>query len=200
MLNKADLRRSLLQQRRQLPLEDWRGKSDRLCAHLQSTPIFQQAHTILAYFSIRQEPDLTPLFALPKRWGFPRCEGELLTWHQWCISDSLPRQFGRFNIPEPHPDAPLIPVADVDLVLVPAVACDHQGYRLGYGAGFYDRLFSHPRWKHKPAIGIGFDFARLPALPIDPWDQQLSAICTEVGVFWHSQVISDKEMNRDGRV
>jgi len=74
-------------------------------------------------------------------------------------------------------------VNQVDLLLVPAVACDRRGYRLGYGGGFYDRLLSQPEWQQKPAIGIIFDFARLPTLPFDPWDQPLTSICTEIDLF-----------------
>jgi 5-formyltetrahydrofolate cyclo-ligase len=71
----------------------------------------------------------------------------------------------------------------VDLILVPAIACDVQGYRLGYGGGFYDRLLSTPAWRAKPTIGIVFEFARLPQLPVDPWDRPLQGICTESGLF-----------------
>jgi 5-formyltetrahydrofolate cyclo-ligase len=69
----------------------------------------------------------------------------------------------------------------VDLMLVPAVALDRQGYRLGYGGGYYDRLRANPLWGNIPTIGIAFDFAYIEALPIDPWDLQLDAVCTELG-------------------
>jgi len=62
LLNKTELRRSLLQTRKSLSPEAWREKSDRICNHLQNSPLFTQAKTILAYFSCHQEPDLSPLF------------------------------------------------------------------------------------------------------------------------------------------
>jgi 5-formyltetrahydrofolate cyclo-ligase len=71
----------------------------------------------------------------------------------------------------------------VDLLLVPAVACDVHGYRLGYGGGFYDRLLSQPAWIGKPAIAIVFEYARLPTVPRDPWDKPLQGICTETGLY-----------------
>ncbi len=67
-------------------------------------------------------------------------------------------------------------------MLIPAVACDEHGYRLGYGGGFYDRLLSLPIWTEKPTVGIVFQNARLLCLPHDPWDKPLQAICTETGV------------------
>jgi 5-formyltetrahydrofolate cyclo-ligase len=180
MLSKAELRRTHLKTRQTLSIEAWKEKSEHLCTHIQNSPQFTQANTILAYFSYRQEPDLTPLFTTPKRWGFPRCIGNQLSWHTWKPGESL--QTGKFGILEPHPDSPTIAASAVDLILVPAVACDRNGYRLGYGGGYYDRMISLPEWRSKPAIGIIFEFAYLAQLPIDSWDQPLQSICTETGL------------------
>lgn len=178
--DKAELRRSLLKHRQAMSVQVWRQQSDRLCTQLQQLDIFAQAQTVLAYFSVRQEPDLSPLFHMEKRWGFPRCVGKSLTWHQWSPRQAMPLQTSRFGIQEPHPDCPPLNVEQVDLILVPAVACDTQGYRLGYGGGFYDRLLSLPEWATKPTIGIIFESAKFTYLPHDPWDQPLGAICTEM--------------------
>ncbi|UBF29650.1 5-formyltetrahydrofolate cyclo-ligase [Kovacikia minuta CCNUW1] len=185
-MGKAELRKTLLKTRQSLPIETWREKSLQLCSHLQTASRFAEAKTILAYFSIRQEPNLDSLFALPKTWGFPRCVGKSLIWHVWSSQYSLPLQPGAYGILEPHPDAPMLEPDQVDLILVPAIACDLRGYRLGYGGGFYDRLFSSLEWENKPTVGIVFDFARLPSLPSDPWDQPLEAVCTETGFFFTS--------------
>ena len=175
--DKTELRRLLLQKRRSLAESLWQEKSDRLCHSLQSLPLFREARTILAYFSFRQEPDLSPLFDTNRRWGFPRCTGKSLIWHSWMPGDKF--QTGTYGIREPHPDLPVLNPEEVDLILVPAVACDYQGYRLGYGGGFYDRLLSSPQWRGKAAIGIVFDFAYLPQLPVDPWDKKLQGVCSE---------------------
>lgn len=180
-MNKAELRRSLLQTRTSLKPEVWKASSDRICAQLRSTIKFTQAQTVLAYFSFRQEPDLSSLWTLGKTWGFPRCVGKDLQWHRWSLGESL--QAGAFGILEPEIEAPVLTAADVDLILVPCVACDFQGYRLGYGGGFYDRLLSSPDWDRIPTIGVVFEFARLDYLPIDPWDQPLGSVCTDRGLY-----------------
>ena len=197
-MDKKELRRLLIKKRKSLSKAEWSQKSDRLCSHLKSSPLFIRASTILAYFSFRQEPDLSYLFtefteksdAAPsepntgaqlatKSWGFPRCVDKQLVWHYWKPGKKLiPGAFGIF---EPDPNASIVTPAEVDLILVPAVACDRRGYRLGYGGGFYDRLLSSPEWVDKPTIGIVFEFARLPELPIDPWDRPLQQVCTEAG-------------------
>ncbi|MBD3883560.1 5-formyltetrahydrofolate cyclo-ligase [Phormidium tenue FACHB-886] len=165
-----------------MPPDLWRTKSDRLCAHLQTCEWLYQARTVLAYVSVRQEPDLSPLLTASHRWGLPRCLGKSLAWHLWSPTESPPLQPGAYGIPEPSADTPLLQPEEVDLILVPCVGCDRQGYRLGYGGGFYDRLLSDPAWSGKPTIGIVFEFAHLPSLPLDPWDRPLRAICTEAGV------------------
>lgn len=191
-MDKKALRRLLIQTRISLSETEWKNRSKRLCHHLTSTAIFQQAQTILAYFSFRQEPDLSPLFNFKlnsefnshtnelKKWGFPRCLGKSLVWHSWQPGEPLAT--GAFGTQEPLANAPILSPDMVDLILVPAVACDWRGYRLGYGGGFYDRLLNDPQWRQKPTIGIVFEFARLPELPIDPWDKPLDAICTDYGL------------------
>lgn len=178
---KADLRRRLIKARQAIPNHLWRQKSDRICAHLQAWPEFQTARCILSYLSFRNEPDLSPLMDPRRQWGIPRCQQTTLAWHQWQGAGAL--QPGRFGIIEPSPKSPPIDPAQVDLILVPAVACDVRGHRLGYGGGFYDRMLNKPQWRRKRTIAIVFEYARLPALPKDVWDRPMQGICTETGLY-----------------
>ncbi len=180
-LTKAQLRRKLLKQRQSLSDQMWKEKSDRLVQNLQSFSLFQQAKTILAYFAFRREPDLSALFTSVRHWGFSRCLNRSLVWHYWSPGDRL--SVGNYGILEPFADTPMVEPTAVDLILVPAVACDRRGYRLGYGGGFYDRLLSSLNWQQIPTVGIIFNFAFLSDLPSDPWDIPLNAICTETGIW-----------------
>ncbi|WP_107670926.1 5-formyltetrahydrofolate cyclo-ligase [Cyanothece sp. BG0011] len=174
---KKQLRKRLTEERKNLSKLDWINKSKNICETLEKYPLFQQSKTILAYLSIRQEPDLTSLFSTEHNWGFPRCVKKSLSWHSWQPQDPLIP--GKYGILEPSAEAPILTPDTVDLILVPAVACDYNGYRLGYGGGFYDRLLNSPQWSSIPTVGIIFEFALLPHLPCEPWDQKLQAICTE---------------------
>jgi 5-formyltetrahydrofolate cyclo-ligase len=180
---KAKLRRSLLKARQAMPPRLWQEKSQRICQHLANWSVFQNASTVLAYCSFRHEPDLGLLLSQQRSWGLPRCEDKVLIWHRWYPTCGWPLQTGTYGITEPHPASPLVEEYKVDLILVPAVACDIKGYRLGYGGGFYDRMLSHPRWSGKMTIGIVFEYARLPNVPRDTWDRPLHGICTESGLF-----------------
>lgn len=87
---------------------------------------------------------------------------------------------GVWNIPEPPPSAPSV---EPDVVIVPLVAFDRRGGRLGYGAGFFDRTLAVHRAR-KPLRAIGFAFAcqEVEAVPIEAHDEPLDAIVTENGV------------------
>lgn len=180
-LSKKQLRTTILSQRKSLTKSAWQTKSDRICQQLQACPLFNQAETILAYFSIYQEPDLSSLFTINKKWGFPRCVEQFLVWHSWQPGEQL--QLGKYNIREPLINAPLIQTQQVDLILLPTVACDRQKYRLGYGGGFYDRMLNDRQWQNKTTIGIVYDFAYLERLPVEPWDIKLDYICTENTIY-----------------
>jgi 5-formyltetrahydrofolate cyclo-ligase len=182
---KKALRKQLLAQRQALTAEDCKFKGDAICLSLAQSKWVKKAQTILGYWSHRQEPNLSPLWEQyfpDKRWGLPRCVEKQLVWHQWQPTEANQLQRGPYGILEPLPTLPVLEPSAVDLILVPAVGCDRQGFRLGYGGGFYDRLFSHPAWAKVPTIGIVFEFAYLTELTRDPWDYPLRAVCTEMGI------------------
>ena len=174
---KIQLRQEILARRKALSVKEWQEKNHQICDRLLAFPLFQQATTILAYFSFRREPDLSCVFNTNKNWGFPRCVKSTLSWHFWQFGEPLKQ--GKYGILEPLNNAPQILPQTVDLIIVPSVACDTFGYRLGYGGGYYDRLLSSPKWQHIPKLGIVFDLAYVPQLPIESWDIKLNYIGTE---------------------
>ena len=183
MSSKQLLRRKIISQRQALSHQIWREKSDRLCHNLQALPLFQEAKTILAYFSLKKEPDLSILFKQKDQhnWGFPRCVNKELIWHLWQPEAKIKK--GNYGVYEPDLNLPLIKVQEVDLILVPALACDTQGFRLGYGAGYYDRMLSNSSWQSIPTIGIVFEQYVYSQLPRDQWDQKLDFVATELRIL-----------------
>ncbi len=131
---------------------------------------------VAAYCAVGAEIDPSGLdrpLALPRS-----VRGQPLTFHAVRRSDCRPAAFG---IHEPAADAPaVIP----DIVLVPLLAVDSRGTRLGYGGGFYDRTLAALRAKRRVlAVGVAWDMQRVAALPADPWDERLDALATPSG--WH---------------
>lgn len=177
--SKQHLRRQFLQQRQSLSGQDWQKKSESIVQHLHQTEWFQQAQTIFAYHSFRQEPTLQSLFDEDHLWGLPRCVGSELIWHHCQPTDFGQFQQGKYGIKEPKATLPLLAPTAADLILVPALACDAQGFRLGYGGGYYDRLLS--QMSRAKTIGIVFRELDFQLLPLEPWDQPLKAVCTDAG-------------------
>lgn len=122
------------------------------------------------------DPSAIELAAMARGWrlAWPRVTGSApLAFH---LSDFGALQPGFRGIVEPPATAPLV---RPDVLLVPLLAADLRGNRLGQGAGHYDRTLAELR-SHGPilAIGLAFDVQLVPAVPADRWDQPLDAIAT----------------------
>lgn len=178
---KPTLRVELRRRRRQIAAPEHHRWSRQLREHLSRHPGWAGVKQVFSYVPIQGEPDLGQLVAQypEKVWGLPRRLGSGLTWHRWQWGAPL----SQGNIPEPAADAPVLTPQPGDFLLIPALAYDYQGYRLGYGGGYFDRLLAQPEWQAVSCIGIVFTPFLLPVLPRDPWDQAVSALCTEQG-WW----------------
>jgi 5-formyltetrahydrofolate cyclo-ligase len=138
---------------------------------------------ISGYAAIGDELNLWPLLETLAASGHPIalpvtvCKGEPLIFRAWEPGTAL--RTGSFSVPVPDEDASeLTP----EILLVPLLAFDDEGFRLGYGAGFYDRTLSGLRSRGRiTAIGIAFDEQRLEAVPHDAYDEALDWVLTPSG-------------------
>lgn len=176
--NKGSLRSYFRQLRRGLDLE---AISAQICQRLEQR--LRDPIMVLAYMGTPEEIRLDAVFDRLSqiRWGIPRCGPDhSLIWHDygqiqgdWVISP--------YGIREPMPESPQLDASQAALILVPALACDHQGSRLGYGGGYYDRFLascSAATWGILPQACFSAD-----PLPQDPWDQGVNGVLTEAS-FW----------------
>jgi 5-formyltetrahydrofolate cyclo-ligase len=90
---------------------------------------------------------------------------------------------GTFGILEPKPEfRRIVPLESVDIVLVPGLAWDRRGFRLGYGVGFYDRSINHLK-SRVTMIGLAYEFQLLKGIPTTRYDRRVDRIVTELGVI-----------------
>ncbi len=178
-------RSRLRNERQELTVADRQRVSDALISHLRRLlqDRFGGAHggVFSAYWPIKGEPDLRPLMAELHGAGvtiaLPLVETKAapLAFRHWTPETRMVR--GDWNIPVPPPGAPeLTP----DITLAPLVGWTSDGYRLGYGGGYFDRTLAALR--PRPfTIGIGFDTAQLKTIYSQPHDIALDVILTETG-------------------
>jgi 5-formyltetrahydrofolate cyclo-ligase len=183
-LEKAELRRRILAAMQALPPSRRALEEELVQAAVQAEPAWVQARTVLLYKAVAPELSVVGLtnaaWRAGKRVLFPRVSGpgalalhEVGSWGQLAP--------GRFGIPEPAAALPAVEPADVDLAIVPGVAWDADGHRLGRGGGYYDRLV--PRLGG-PAWGVGFACQRVGRLPREEWDSRVARtfISTALGL------------------
>lgn len=156
-----------------------------ICQHLATWLAQQQASQILVYWAMQDEPDLAPLVNLwPARYFLPRMEGANLVVH----SADEPLLEHSWGLREPLATAPRLPADQLDAVLIPCLAADWEGYRLGYGKGYYDRFVAQLPG-HIPTVGVVAQELVLARLPRDDWDQPLKFLATQQGITAVSLII-----------
>ena len=176
---KAELRQRFCSLREcQLP-GDVATLSLALCERLAAWPLLSAARTVLAYLAFRNEIDLGPLFGLlPQiRWAVPRVAHRWLVIHPYDPQRLVRHRFGML---EPDAALPEIAPEELDVVLVPGVAFDRQGARLGYGGGYYDRFLpTIPALR----VGITSDTCVADELPCGDRDQRMDWLATPTEII-----------------
>ena len=168
-MDKHALRKSIREQKRSMTPEQIESASARLGElFLQSDP-YCRAKTIYGYLPYNQEVRTVPMLEQAirdgKRVAVPKVYGDEMRFIY--IDDFTRVEKGYAGIPEPIDDAPIAndPTA---LVLMPGLAFDPEGHRIGYGGGFYDRfLAAEP---HHPTLALCYDFQMLPKLETEEFD------------------------------
>jgi 5-formyltetrahydrofolate cyclo-ligase len=181
---KAVLRETVRGAVRLLSPADRESASIRLCQRLRQQAIWQDSRSILLFASLADEPDVTSLIAdalsLGKEVTLPRFDSARGVYEPAAIASMADLRTGRFGAREPGAGCPSIYLNQLDFILVPGIAFDLAGRRLGRGKGYYDRLLAQVRG-HK--CGAGFDAQVVAELPEEPHDVRVDSILTPTR--WH---------------
>lgn len=145
--------------------------------------IFQHARTLALYSPINNEVFTEALFFLAleagKQVAYPRIRHNTLEFVR--VDDRKSLLHGRFGILEPS-GSEVLPAAELDLLILPGVAFDRRGHRLGYGKGYYDRTL-HRAEIRSLLLGLCFEFQRVDALPDESHDVAMHVVVTEAGFY-----------------
>jgi 5-formyltetrahydrofolate cyclo-ligase len=182
---KNEARARARQARDAVPIEKHRMAARELARVLLSLPDLAAVQAVLAYAALPSELDLAPaIWRLRERGAriaYPRIEASgVLGIHR--VDDEIELVPGPFGLAEPRETAPQMAHTLIDAVIVPAVAYDERGARLGYGGGYYDRLLPLLR-PDCVRIGVIFDEQLLPHVPAEEHDEFVDVVVTPTRVI-----------------
>lgn len=180
---KEQLREDLRQRRRALPPAERAAKSDAIRERLTELSLLADADTIFLYLAVDNEVDTRPLLdallETEKRIAVPAVDGDSMIAARLQDTDALER--GPFDVPQPwDPAEKEVAPDDIDVSIVPGIAFDDAGNRIGRGEGYYDRFLART---DDTAVGLAYAFQLVERIDTDPWDVPVDRIVTEERVI-----------------
>lgn len=179
---KQDLRQRLRKLVTEIPAEEMARKSVAACQKLFEQPEYVKAEVLMVFLSLPSELDTSPIVL--RSWqDRKRVLAPKVSWNQRrmmpveirSLTDDL--LVSSMGIREPAAGIPF-PISMIDLVIVPGIAFDEYGNRLGRGRGFYDRFLAHPEFKGA-ACAMAFEEQFTPTVPVGPLDRRVDLLITD---------------------
>jgi 5-formyltetrahydrofolate cyclo-ligase len=175
---KSELRRRLRAARDALPLGERHRLSESIWANLLRHPALRPCQRVGLYAALRSEVATDGLFAALRSLGKTVCLPRTCETPRglvFAVSDDFADLVpGPLGIGEPSGDS--VPLASIDLLVVPGLAFDRAGHRLGYGAGYYDRVLEAYTGK---VVGLAYSLQLVSDVPVDRHDRSVDMIVTE---------------------
>ena len=163
---------------------DKEAKSDAMYGYLVSSSFYKNADTVLLYSSASSEvvthKMIDKVLADSKRLALPKCidkNGNMLFYYIKSAEDLID---GMYDIKEPATDELADSFSDSDICVVPGLSFSEDGYRLGYGKGYYDRFLQN---FPGTSIGLCYDECLAHSLPIDRYDKKVNYIITDKTIY-----------------
>lgn len=182
---KRSIRERMRSRRRMLSIAEMERAGSDAAQRLLSLPILRDQQTIALYRAIDNELSPDPLIgrlrSMGKRLCFPVVAGDRLIFRGGEHLDRFVT--GPFGIPEPDPASRAVPLEEIDLFLLPGVAFDHLGHRVGFGGGFYDRTMAARRTR-SILVGYCYDFQLMNEVPFFDHDIVIDIVVTEHRVIF----------------
>jgi 5-formyltetrahydrofolate cyclo-ligase len=163
--------------------------SAQICEKFAAQREFAAAGTVMVYIDVRTEVrtrhHLPKLLTGDKRIVVPYCVNDVL--ELFLLEDMDELSIGMYKILEPKPELRELPakrvdVKELDLIMVPGVAFDRRGARMGHGFGYYDKLLEHAR-EDAPLVALAFECQLFPEIPTQPHDIFMDKIITEETIY-----------------
>lgn len=180
---KRILRKEILEKRDSIPVAERKKKDKLIKFNLFNLSEFEMAKILLFYVSFRSEVDTISMIEeslqVNKRIIVPKVNKGTHLLRLYEIKDLKELSRGFMGIPEPNlPDDRIRDIKDIDLSIIPGIAFDHYGNRLGYGTGYYDILFSNTKYKI-PIVALAYEEQIIDSIPYESHDIKVDIIVTD---------------------
>jgi 5-formyltetrahydrofolate cyclo-ligase len=179
---KKQIRTYALKRRNIIPPLEQIESSSKIISNLTNSDLWKNTKSVMLYMSVGSEVFTLPLLSKAieenKKIILPKVKGKHIIPIEVDEKFKLISGFGGIL----EPEAEEIYTGIIELCILPLVAFDSQGYRLGYGGGYYDRFLKEYESKIKFKIGLAYEKQRLEEIPTEEHDVTLDAICTEKGI------------------
>jgi len=197
--SRESIRREMRRRRRTLNQQQRRQAAERLRGVLCTSPLFLHSRRIACYLASEGEMDLTPvmerLWSMGKTCYLPvirRLGHNRLDFAPYRKGDPLFRNC--YGIPEPEDRRHAAPPWGLDLLLLPLVAFDTRGNRIGMGGGYYDRTLAYLRrrkyWRTPTLLGVAYRFQQVEEIAAQRWDIPLDGVACETELMLFGSRIS----------
>lgn len=180
---KAALRSEVRARIAAMPEERRASDSAEVVRHIVADATWRAARSVLLFMPLPDEVRIRPLmdaaWAAGKSVALPASDAATGAYVARRVLSGADLRPGRFGILEPREECPEVPFSALDLVLVPGIAFDRAGNRLGRGRGFYDRMLALS--PDAVSCGVGFDGQVVARVPVEPHDVKLHRVWTPTG-------------------
>ena len=168
-MDKKELRKAIRQKKKAMTMEEIEDRSQKLGQLLRASQAYQQARTVYFYLPYNQEVRTVPMILAAlddgKKVAVPKVYGEEMKFISIENLDGIAE--GYMGIPEPVADGPVARDKNA-LILMPGLAFDREGHRIGYGGGFYDRFLAEE--PDHPTVALCYEFQMLPHVETEAFD------------------------------
>ena len=184
---KKELRIIFKEQRRALSEEEKRSFSEKLCKNILSLDVFKQADAVLSFYPLENETDVQgvneEVLRLKKILAFPKCVKGTREMNFFSVSSFDELEKGSYSIYEPKETCPLyVPSESAKTICIaPAMAYSRDGYRIGYGGGYYDRYLS--KFPFLTSVGVIYSPFLTDTLPCGELDIAVDTVVTDLEII-----------------
>jgi len=189
-MSSASIRATIQSRRNALSPAEIRDASIEISRNLWKLPILSRARRIACYYPVGNEVDCLSFMSAAWERGrtvlLPPLQGPELQFLPCGPGTEFLRN--RYGIPEPIADRPkTVRPREIDVVLMPLVAFDDKGNRIGMGGGYYDRSFRFMRhrcdWQRPKLVGLAYELQKVPKIKARSWDVPVQCVLTETTIY-----------------